>query len=377
MKQSTTFLNLLQNLLSKEEVQSITKELQYEDTSRKFDTHMLVQYLVTAAFSEWSSFRYGADVAEQHGLPPVHYSTFSKKTSVVPFSVLKRVFQTIVSKCNRAMKRMLKIPKPLLLIDSTTMTVGKERLPWAMYQGSKSGIKLHVAYTPGTDMPFDAVGTRALAHDGPVGEQLVHPDFILVQDRAYAKMKRFDRFQNEGQRFVIRLKETITLHRPKAIKRFPQTDSPVTRDITCQLGNRNTRTKHRYRVVMFRDANGTEMRVVTNMMHVSAEQIADIYKMRWQIETFFRWIKQHLNVPVLFGTTENAVFNQLYAALIAYLLLKWLFQKAEPHAITSCSFASFSRKLLFQTLSVDWQGAVALVLKRVRDSLGRSLPIFG
>lgn len=377
MKQSTTFLNLLQNLLSKEEVQAITKELNYEDPSRKLDTHMLIQYLVMAAFSEWKSFRHGADVAEQHGLPPVHYSTFSKKTSVVPFSVLKRVFQTIVKKCNRALKRTLKFPKPLLLIDSTTMTVGKERLPWALYQNSRSGIKLHVAYTPSTDMPFDAVGTRAVAHDGPVGEQLVNPDFILVEDRAYAKMKRLDHFQKEGQLFVIRLKDIIILHRPKAIQRLRQVNSPVVRDITCQLGNRDTRTKNRYRVVMFQDANGKEMRVVTNIMHVSAEQIADIYKMRWQIETFFRWIKQHLNVPVLFGTTENAVFNQLYSALIAYILLKWLYQQAKPYALTSCSFASFTRKLLSHTLSVDWKGAVAIILKRVRDSQGRGLPIFG
>lgn len=65
MKQSTAFLNLLQNLLSKEEVQAITKELNYEDPSRKLDTHMLIQYLVMAAFSEWKSFRHGADVAEQ------------------------------------------------------------------------------------------------------------------------------------------------------------------------------------------------------------------------------------------------------------------------------------------------------------------------
>lgn len=117
------------------------------------------------------------------------------------------------------------------------------------------------------------------------------------------------------------------------------------------------------------------MRVVTNVMSVSAELIADMYKTRWRIETFFQWIKQHLNVPVLFGTTENAVFNQLYAAFMAYILLKWLFQQARSYALGSRSFASFTRMLLWDVLPIDWQGAVALVLKRIRDLQGRILPI--
>ncbi|GAC43977.1 transposase and inactivated derivative, partial [Paenibacillus popilliae ATCC 14706] len=74
-------------------------------------------------------------------------------------------------------------------------------------------------------------------------------------------------------------------------------------------------------------------------MHVTAEQLAQIYKARWQIEVFFRWIKQHLNVPTLFGTTENAVYGQLFGALITYVLLKWLYDVTSTgmprHAVLS------------------------------------------
>ncbi|MFX3627985.1 MAG: IS4 family transposase [Ectobacillus sp.] len=377
MKQSNTFLSLLQNLLSHEEIQSILQEIKYEDTARTLDVQTLIQYLVTAAISEWKSFRHGADVASNNGLPRVHYSTFSKKTSMVPFSLMKRVFHLIVRKCNRALRRELKFPKPLLIVDSTTMTVGKTRLPWAVYHGERSGVKLHVAYTPATEMPLQVVETIGLAHDGPVGEQLAHSDFILVEDRAYGKLKRLDQFAKDGQLFVIRLRENVKLHRPKGLQRLAKPNSPVLRDVTCQLGTEQSRTKKRHRVVIFQDDEGKEMRVVTNVMNVSAELIADMYKTRWKIETFFRWIKQYLNIPMLFGTTENAVFNQLYAALFAYVLLKWLFQQAKPHASRDCSFASFTRMLLHNTLPVDWQGAIALVLKRIRDSQGRGLPIFG
>ncbi|WP_420832582.1 transposase, partial [Paenibacillus periandrae] len=80
-------------------------------------------------------------------------------------------------------------------------------------------------------------------------------------------------------------------------------------------------------------------------MSVSAEQIADMYKARWQIEVFFIWIKQHLNVPTLFGTAENAVFGQLYAALIVYILLKWIFDQTSPYMsrIFAFTFIRFTR----------------------------------
>ncbi|MNW40922.1 Transposase DDE domain protein [compost metagenome] len=137
---------------------------------------------------------------------------------------------------------------------------------------------------------------------------------------------------------------------PHALSRLQKTDSSVIRDITCQLGSPQCRSRQRHRVVMFGDFEGREIRVVTDFMRVTAEQIAQIYKARWQIEVFFRWIKQHLNIPTLFGTTENAVYGQLFCALIVYVLLNWLFVAAQTswpqHAVLS--FARFSRLFLLQ-----------------------------
>ncbi|WP_376717948.1 transposase [Paenibacillus forsythiae] len=93
-----------------------------------------------------------------------------------------------------------------------------------------------------------------------------------------------------------------------------QPDSPILRDLTCRLGMAQCRSRKRHRVVIFRDYEGREIRVVTDLMQVTAEQIALMYKARWQVEVFFRWIKQHLNIPTLFGTTENAVYGQLFGA---------------------------------------------------------------
>jgi IS4 transposase len=138
------------------------------------------------------------------------------------------------------------------------------------------------------------------------------------------------------------------------------------------------RSKKRHRVVFFKDDYGTEMRVVTNLMNVTPEVIAEMYKARWRIETFFRWIKQNLNVPVLFGTTENAVFNQLFAALIAYVLLKWLYSKiSKGRVFKKLSFISFQRQLRKDNLPIDWRSEMAVILKMYKESQGVSLSNFG
>ncbi|RSK42568.1 IS4 family transposase [Bacillus canaveralius] len=378
MIKNTTFPNLVQKIILEDEMETIKKAIGYHDTARKLTIFHLVQYLVTAAANEWKSFRHSADVGENYDLPSVDHSTLSKKAASVDFQVFKQVFELVVSKCNRETRRALKIPKQLLIVDSTTITVGKTRLPWAVYHGQRSGVKLHVGFTPKTGMPLKVMESTGLVHDGPVGEKFADPRFILVEDRAYFKIKRIDQFVEDGQSFVIRMKDNIEIHRPHSLKRLVEEPSRVTKDITCQLGTPQSRSEKRHRVIFFKDDKKREIRVVTDLMKVSAEVIAEMYKTRWQIETFFRWIKQNLNVPVLFGTTENAVYNQLYAALIAFVLLKWLYDCSSKGSIfTKLSFISFQRKWFECALPIDWASEMALVISKYSTNNGIGLSNYG
>jgi hypothetical protein len=378
MKKDNTFHNLFQKIVSEEEVMVIQDAIGYKDTARKLDVLTLMEYLLCAAMNELKSYRDCADVGDQYGLPKVNYSTLSKKASHVDYNIMKKLFDLVVSKCNRVTRRALKISKELLLVDSTTITVGKSRLPWALYHGERAGIKLHVSYSPLTEMPLQVVETTGLVHDGPIGEQMVDSRLVMVEDRAYFKISRIDPFIKDQQMFVIRMKENVEIYRPHALQRLEQTGSRVTRDITCQLGTEQSRSKKRHRVVFFKDDHGNEMRVVTNVMDVSPEVIADMYRARWRIETFFRWIKQNLNVPTIFGTTENAVFNQLFAALIAYVLLKWLFSKtSEGRVFKKLSFISFQRQLLKGNLPIDWRFEMTIILEKHNKSQGMRLSNFG
>ncbi|KYD23974.1 hypothetical protein B4113_2862 [Geobacillus sp. B4113_201601] len=127
----------------------------------------------------------------------------------------------------------------------------------------------------------------------------------------------------------------------------------------------------------FRDAHGKEIRVVTNVFDVSAEKMADMYQERWAVEVFFRWIKQYLNVPTLFGTTKNAVYNQLFAAFIAYVLLRWLYDRTEKRTQTTLTFISFVRRVLFGQLPLDWKSEMVAVLFEHAHFYGRSIHNFG
>lgn len=375
MKKNTTFPNLIQKFVSAEELDLLVKVVGYEDVARKMDVMTLIQYLITAAACEWKSFRYCADVGPSVGLREVNYSTLSKKAGHVDFELMKQLFDLVVSKCNRTTRRALKLPNNLLIVDSTTITVGKSRLPWALYHGERSGIKLHVSYFPDTEMPFRVAESTGLKHDGPIGEQLADSRFVLVEDRAYFKIKRIDQFISDQQDFVIRIKENVEIHRPKSLKRLLVEDSRITRDITCQLGTPQSRSSKRHRIVFFLDDRGKEIRVITSLMMVSAEVIADIYKERWKIESFFRWIKQNLNVPILFGTTPNAVYNQLFAALIAYVLLKWLYKNMKNKKVFhALNFAQFHRRLLHNELPIDWLSELVTFLKEYFIIYGISPP---
>jgi IS4 transposase len=210
--------------------------------------------------------------------------------------------------------------------------------------------------------------------------EFLDPNFILVADRAYFQIKRIDTFvkPETKQPFVIRLKMNVALYRKKSLRRWSPADSNLTGDFTCQLGTPQARSESRHRVVEFTDLEGKIIRVVTNLYDVAAEKIASMYQARWAIEVFFLWIKQHLNVPTLFGTTENAVFNQLYAALLAYVLLKTLYEEGNQHRfIKNVSFISFTRQFIEVQLSVEWEFVIQIFIKHYQDLYGSSLPKTG
>lgn len=167
-------------------------------------------------------------------------------------------------------------------------------------------------------MPLKVVETIGLKHDDSIGEFLEDKRFILVCYRAYFSIDKVDRYLKDHQHYV-------QVNRKKSLYSSPINNFNESADFTYLLGTPQKQTNNRHRVVQFMDHEGKEIRVVTSLMDSIAEEIADMYKFCWAIESFSRWMKQNLNVPVLFGTTRNAVFNQLFAAFIVYVCLEFIY----------------------------------------------------
>ncbi|MFC4545962.1 transposase [Paenactinomyces guangxiensis] len=155
-------------------------------------------------------------------LVAVDYSTLSKKASEVPYSFFKELFHLFLGKCNRSTLRKLDLP--ILATDSTTMTVGVGRLPWAYYRDEKAGVKLHVSFDVTSLLPKQVEESVALQHDSEVASQLLTGSTaIFICDRGYSKYERMDSLQEENHFFVIRLKKNTVISRNTipSFYRFP------------------------------------------------------------------------------------------------------------------------------------------------------------
>ncbi|MGG1556495.1 IS4 family transposase [Paenibacillus ferrarius] len=359
MDKSTVLSTILQRVIPKETIDFFMGELAVVDVARKFTVYDLFLFLSEAAFQQWKGYRDGEQRMAQSGLRKVNYSTLSKKAKDVPFELFKRLLHHMIQLCNRKTRRALGIPKELLVVDSTKITTGLGRMPWAPLKGEKSGVKLHVALLVDRGEVYKVTETTGNEPDIKSCPSLQDSQRILVADRAYGKHARFDEYQEQQERqyFVIRLRDNTIFHEPIHRKRKQPFEGTIHQDFTCQLGKNKWLTKHRFRVVILEDPKRNPVILGTNLHWHSAEKIAHIYKQRWQIEVFFRWIKQHLNIPMLFGTTPNAVYGQLYTALLVYVLLKFLFDQgnATVHASAQLTFVEFDRRFTLQVLPPEWQ----------------------
>ncbi|WP_127528356.1 IS4 family transposase, partial [Paenibacillus alginolyticus] len=345
MKKSTMFSNILQTIIPKEEVLPLIKEAGYVDTGRKFKVYDLFLFLSQAALGQWDGYRDGEKRMPSSGMAKADHSTISKKAKDVPFEIFKQLLSLMIQKCNRPTRRRLRIPKELLVVDSTKITVGIGRLPWAPLKGEKAGIKLHVSLIADAGKLHKVTETTGYRPDISSCKDVLDDRFILVADRAYGKHRQFDDYLEKQQYFVIRLRDNTHFHEPKPRTRKRPFVGTIERDLTCQLGTTSTLSKNRFRVVILKDPHGNPVILATNLHKPSAEKIAEMYRKRWQIEVFFRWIKQHLNVPKLFGTSPNAIYGQLYTALLVYVLLKFVFDQGNSvvHPSAKLTFAEFDR----------------------------------
>lgn len=206
--------------------------------------------------------------------------------------------------------------------DSTTIDLCLSVFWWAKFRSRKGGIKVHTLYDVETQIPAFFHITEASVHDSKVMKEIPYePGSYYIFDRAYNNFKMLYKIHQISAYFVIRAKNNLQYRSIKWKRRLPRN---VLSDL--RIGLTGFYPKQYYpeslRLVRYWDElQQREFVFLTNATHISALQVAELYKNRWQVELFFKWLKQHLKIKKFWGTTENAVRIQIYAAICTYCLV--------------------------------------------------------
>jgi hypothetical protein len=233
----------------------------------------------------------------------------------------------------------VQLTQSVYAIDSSTIDLCLSLFSWTPAANARAGVKLNTLLDLRGNIPSVVRITSTLVSDASFLDQLrLEAGSFYVMDRGYLHFQRLARFTHAAAFFVIRSKEK--LHHKAISARTVDVAAGVLRDEEIVLTGRYTRGHYPgpLRRIEFRDAQRDRTLVfLTNNFELDARQVAQLYKSRWQIELFFKWIKQHLRIKAFFGTSANAVKTQIWTAIATYVLVaiikKRLNVAASLHAI--------------------------------------------
>ncbi len=258
------------------------------------------------------------------GLRGVSRSTLSDANAKRSFEVYAELFAEMARLARPGLRRKLR--GAVRLLDATKVKLSGLSASWARFSAAHCAAKLHVVYDPHGGAPLRAVVTPDRVNDiTPARAMPIEPGATYVFDLAYYSYDWWAALDARGCRFVSRLKKNAPL--AVAETREVTADGPVLADRIGLLsrrlaGRRSNPFDKPVRVVTVALDRGRRIDLVSNDLDAPAEEIAALYKQRWQIELFFKWIKQNLKIKHFLGVGENAVKIQIYVALIAFLILR-------------------------------------------------------
>jgi Transposase DDE domain/Domain of unknown function (DUF4372) len=288
------------------------------------------------------------------GAAKVRRSTLADANTIRPSALFAGLLAAMIKQTHRGLRR--KIAEATYLIDSTTLPLSALSEDWARFSTKLCGAKLHVIYDPDADRPLYAAVTPARVNDITAAHDMpIEAGATYVFDLGYYDYAWWAKMDAAGCRIVTRFKSntplTVVAENP-----LPR-DSALLSDRVGYLPARQAASRRNpfqdpVREVRVQTDSGKVLRILCNDLDASAQEIADLYKRRWAIELFFRWVKQTLKIRHFLGTSENAVRIQIAVALIAFLLLR-LVQQAIQNGLSPLAFARLVRSNLMHRRRID------------------------
>ena len=257
------------------------------------------------------------------GREPIAKTTFATANQNRDYRIFEEfAFYMMDQARSKRATDIFKLKGKVYAFDSTTIPLCLSVFWWAKFRKKKGGVKAHVLYDLESQVPAYFHITTASVHDSKAMKEIPYESgSYYVFDRGYNAFKELYRIHQHESFFIVRAKKNLQYKCIKWRRRMPRnvlTDSEIM--LTDYITSK--KYKEKLRLVKFYDEEqGREFSFLTNAFHLSSLEVADLYKNRWQIELFFKWLKQHLKIKKFWGRTENAVRIQISAAIIAYCLV--------------------------------------------------------
>ena len=333
MAHHNTILGQMLKMFSRHEFQKVVSETKTEHHARGFTSWNHFVSMLFGQLAGQDSLRgIEAGLATQSkslyhlGIKPVHRSTLAYANEHRTHELFKKMFEWMLSKCQPlAPQHKFRFKNPLSSLDATVIDLCLSLYDWAKFRTTKVAVKLHVKLNHAGYLPTFMVMTPGKVHESTVAPSVpLESGDVVVFDRGYNDFAWFKVLVDKCVFFVTRLKKRA---RYKIIERREVHHKDIYSDQIIEFTGFYTHKKCPYRLRRIRSKDretGKIIVILTNNFSWSAKTIALIYKDRWQIELFFKTIKQLLKVKSFVGTSQNALLSQLWVALIAYLLLAYL-----------------------------------------------------
>ncbi|OGX55992.1 MAG: hypothetical protein A2460_03525 [Omnitrophica WOR_2 bacterium RIFOXYC2_FULL_43_9] len=376
MSHYTTVLNEMLNLLPRHQFETLVRKHDSDRYVKRFNSwHQLVTMLYAQSSGKQSlrDIQRGMEANPARvyhlGLPDIKRSTLSDANSKRTYRVFAGLFYKLLARCQEVTpKHRFRLKNPLHSIDATTVDLCLSVFPWAKFRRAKGGIKLHYDFNHAGMIPEFLRITDAKQHGIRGAKQFfnITPNSIYCMDKGYTDFAWYRLIHDGGAFFVTRAKDNLNYRfigqHGEANKKGVRSDNLI----TLEGFYSSQEYPHPLRLIHYYDAEtDKELVFLTNNMRLSALTIAQIYKACWQIEIFFKWIKQNLKIKTFLGTSENAVLTQIWVAMCYYLLLTFIkFQTNYKHSLFYLHRV-IQETLLARCTIIDLLKATATVIPRL------------
>ena len=334
MSHCNTIFSQILKLVPRHEFEMLAKQ---HHSGRSFRTASRWSQFVTLAMAQLAGRISLRDIVENvsaqahrlyHlGSAKLTRSNLSRINEDKPYAMYEALAGKLLNRCQgMAPGHKFRFKNPLYSLDASTIDLCLSVFPWASFRSTKSAIKLHIGLNHDGYLPEFVTITEGKTSDVEMGRTLAFPSgSIVVVDRGYNDYDWYNQLTEKGIFFVTRLKANAQY---RVINRQPVLKNKgLTSDQTIRLTSIQAARKcpGQLRRVGYRDiTTGKHYIFLTNNFKLAAKTIADIYKARWQVELFFKWIKQNLKIKSFIGTSKNAVMTQIWIAMCVYLLLAFI-----------------------------------------------------